>query len=66
MKRFSRRRVTCAAAAILFTGMSFSVFVSAAPGQSGRQHPVVESAVPAKRVQGNVLEVVTVSATAIR
>jgi hypothetical protein len=46
--------------------MSFSVFVSAAPGQSGRQHPVVESAVPAKRVQGNVLEVVTVSATAIR
>ena len=48
MKGFSKKRVVCAAAAVLVTGMSFSVFVSAEPGESGRPRPVVVGPTAAK------------------
>ena len=48
MKGFSKKRVVCAAAAVLVTGMSFSVFVSAEPGESGRPRAVVVAPTTAK------------------
>jgi len=47
MKIMSRKRIISAAAAVLFTGMFFSVFVATQPGESGRPRPVVVGAMQA-------------------
>jgi mono/diheme cytochrome c family protein len=50
MLRFSKKRVICAAAAVLFTGMSFSIYVAAEPGASGRPRPVVVGSTASPKV----------------